>query len=349
MTRATLIVAAYNVAPYLPRCLESVLAQTERSIQVVVVDDGSTDATPGIADRYAVQDPRIQVIHQENLGLSGARNAGLTAAIGEYVCFVDGDDWVEPGMVQFMTERCEASRSQAVIAGAVVDFHDESDRLTHAEIQLPARGVLRRGSPLGVDVVDDSFLNLLGYAWNKVYQREWLLGVGTRFEEGLTLVEDAVFNAQVLGAADRVALARSAFVHYVQRPRPSLGNARDDSFLALRWRAISGVDSFLEAWGVDEEARRRRRASASGLALWSALRAVANSPDPQAPLKRMLREPTVVDLVKSAMAVPQSECRGQWAAFTVGHGWYGLALLPMAAHRVIKRLAASIRRPSGGR
>ena len=89
----SVIVAVYNIEEYLPRCVDSILAQTYRNLEIILVDDGSKDQSGSICDSYAEKDRRIKVIHKKNGGLSDARNAGMDAATGEYIGFVDGDDW----------------------------------------------------------------------------------------------------------------------------------------------------------------------------------------------------------------------------------------------------------------
>ena len=102
----SVIVTAYNIERYLPRCLDSLIAQTYQRLEIIVVDDGSTDRTGQICDRYAAECPRISVIHKENGGPSAARNAGVKIAKGDYIGYVDGDDWVEPDMYEEMLRAC---------------------------------------------------------------------------------------------------------------------------------------------------------------------------------------------------------------------------------------------------
>lgn len=96
----SIIVPVYNVAEYLPQCIESICCQTYADLEIILVDDGSTDDSPAICDAYAVKDKRIQVIHKENGGPSAARKMGIAAAHGEYISCVDSDDWIEPDMLQ---------------------------------------------------------------------------------------------------------------------------------------------------------------------------------------------------------------------------------------------------------
>ena len=90
----SIIVPVYNVEPYLPRCIDSILAQTYNDLEIILVDDGSPDRSSAICDEYARMDVRVRVIHQENAGLSGARNAAIRVASGEYIGFVDSDDYI---------------------------------------------------------------------------------------------------------------------------------------------------------------------------------------------------------------------------------------------------------------
>ena len=96
----SVIVPAYNIAPYVERCVNSILNQTYKNVEVMLIDDGSTDDTPAIADRLAEQDNRVRVFHIENKGVSNARNTALNNLTGEYISIIDGDDWVEPTLFE---------------------------------------------------------------------------------------------------------------------------------------------------------------------------------------------------------------------------------------------------------
>ena len=95
MPKISIIVPIYNVAPYLRQCMDSIIQQTYPNIEIICVDDGSTDESGTIADEYAKKDSRVRVIHQENQGLSAARNAGYSRSTGEYIMYLDSDDWID--------------------------------------------------------------------------------------------------------------------------------------------------------------------------------------------------------------------------------------------------------------
>ena len=104
MPRLSVIVPVYNVETFLPACIDSILSQTFRDLELILIDDGSPDACGRICDKYAEKDTRVRVIHQENRGVSAARNAGLQIASGEYIGFVDPDDWITPEMYAMLLE-----------------------------------------------------------------------------------------------------------------------------------------------------------------------------------------------------------------------------------------------------
>lgn len=119
----SVIVPIYRVERYLSKCVESILNQTYRHLEIILVDDGSPDGSGAICDEFAEKDSRIRVIHKENGGLSDARNAGIQVAGGEYLAFVDGDDWIEPDMYEAMLGLTEKYGAKLVCAGR----YDEND------------------------------------------------------------------------------------------------------------------------------------------------------------------------------------------------------------------------------
>ena len=120
MDTISVIVPVYNVAPFLPACLDSVLAQSHAALEIILVDDGSTDESPALCDAYAQRDSRVKVIHQPNGGVAAARNAGLAAATGEWIGWVDPDDRVEPDFFSYLLENALAHNADMAVCGVKV-------------------------------------------------------------------------------------------------------------------------------------------------------------------------------------------------------------------------------------
>ena len=111
----SIIVPVYNIESYLPKCVDSILVQTYKDFEIILVDDGSTDTSGQIFDEYAAKDRRIKVIHKNNGGVTTARNYGLREAVGDWIMYIDGDDWIEPKTLELFTDYADANRADIVI------------------------------------------------------------------------------------------------------------------------------------------------------------------------------------------------------------------------------------------
>lgn len=207
--RISVIVPVYNVAAWLPRCVDSILAQTCENLEILLVDDGSADDSGRICDAYAEKDPRIRVIHKENGGLSSARNAGLDLASGEYIGFVDSDDWIEPEMYAEMLARMEKYDAQLVCAGRydVDGGTGEKTRGLCPEREECISGEELAGRIFLWDHCDSS-------ACDKLYRRELFDGI--RYPEGKTC-EDIPVTYRLALKARRAVLCDRPFYNYFHR------------------------------------------------------------------------------------------------------------------------------------
>lgn len=206
------IVPVYNAAAYLPACVDSILAQTQPNFEVLLVNDGSTDGSGSLCDAYAAQDARVKVFHQANLGVSVARNVGLCAVQGTWVCFVDSDDQIAPTLIQQLLPRFEnyelvcfgrqllqGETCQPVLYGS--SFALDGD----ARLAWMA-GMLNPDRPAEYD-----FTRLAtASCWGKLYHRALLERLEASFQPGLVFGEDMLFNLQVFRGA------QNAF--YTDRP-----------------------------------------------------------------------------------------------------------------------------------
>ena len=161
----SIVVPVYNVSRYLPQCLESVLSQTYQNIEVLIVDDGSTDGSGSICDRFAERDPRIRVIHTDNRGLSAARNLGLESISGAFISFIDSDDWIEPNTVETLVKAALQTKADVVTMKACMEYVGKT---SYPQVVKKRSHVYRGG-----DILAAYAEGLLGNAaWNKLYRAE---------------------------------------------------------------------------------------------------------------------------------------------------------------------------------
>ena len=135
--KLSVIVPVYNVENEIKKCLDSLISQTIKNIEIIVVDDGSTDNSPVLVDQYSKQYNNIRVIHQSNRGLSGARNAGLNVASGEYISFIDSDDYVDLNMFKTMVEYAEKYDADIAVCGRIDEYPDPSKNKNSYTLEKP--------------------------------------------------------------------------------------------------------------------------------------------------------------------------------------------------------------------
>ena len=220
----SVIVPAYNVGRYVRRALESILVQTCRDFELLVVDDGSTDDTPGILDRIAERDVRVDVFHLENGGAAAARNYALDRARGKYVIFVDADDWAEPTMIEEMVAAAERDRLELLIAGFYIEtFYGEGHQLTELKSRPSCTYTTQHAFRADAYRLFDE--NLLYTPWNKLFLRERIERLGVRFKP--TFWDDFPFVLDYIRDVERVGVTERAYYHFIRE--------REDSETA-RWR-----------------------------------------------------------------------------------------------------------------
>ena len=210
----SLILPAYNVAPYLERCLRSILTQGMTDYEIILVDDGSRDETPRICDDYAAKHDRVRVIHKENGGLASARNVGLGQAQGEYVWFIDSDDWIEQDALATLRKACGTDAD-------VVKFgYSRLENGVHKAYQSAVSAGEYRGG--AVDALLQAAFTRAGMyqlsACSHVYRREFLQAHGVTFvSERVICSEDYLFNLQLLSRVKHVILLEQSLYVYNMR------------------------------------------------------------------------------------------------------------------------------------
>ena len=214
--RLSIIIPVYNAEDYLARCVSSIMAQDFDSYEVILVDDGSSDSSSLICDRYSSSDVRIQTIHKNNSGVSSARNAGIELAKGEYLMFVDSDDALMPGALKSMFEGLDG---EDMVLGGYVKY---IDTLPCKEM-IPLRDVSYRENQMDIFFSDNIRRNceMLDAPWAKMFRRKAVAGL--RFSEKLSYAEDKLFVFAFLAACSSVKSVTLPVYAYYVRPG-SLGS-----------------------------------------------------------------------------------------------------------------------------
>lgn len=278
----SLVVPVYNVAAYLPRCLESLASAPAATTEVILVDDGSTDECPHILADWARAHPNARVVRQANGGLAAARNTGLERARGRYLSFVDSDDYFDPGYHERLAALCEAHELDLAIGNASYHFEGRrADQPIYGD--APPAGVVRGAELLRYRLRNR---NLLHMVWMHLYRRAWLERRALRFVPGL-IHEDVPWTTRALLLAERAAYDATPGYHYRQRVRrfapedldrrlgaileSSIHNARALDALAadlagdaelqrlLRWQLVDGGLSMFHKLRQFSEPRLRRK------------------------------------------------------------------------------------------
>lgn len=207
----SVIITAYNIVKYLEKCVESVIGQTYKDLEIIIVDDGSSDGTEKLCDGLLLKDSRIVVVHKENGGLSDARNAGLDIAKGEYISFIDGDDYIDKEMYEYMIAAFGDRTDISFVACGVIKYYSNSDfreMLVSDKFKIYDRKQAYRGFfKTGEDTIGNS-------SCNKLYRYE--LFENLRFKKGI-VCEDIELIYQLLDRCSYVACVPKAFYHYMYR------------------------------------------------------------------------------------------------------------------------------------
>lgn len=243
----SLIIPIYNASTYLAFSLESLLSQPFQDFELILVDDGSTDASPSICDEYAAKDERIRVLHEPHSGVANSRQVGLEAAKGMYILYVDADDQEDPCMIADMYQVAVDQEADMVLC----DYRE----LTHEE------EVYRKQEPTaldGVAVLEDILDGkLYGALWNKMMRREWLLQTKAAFPQRLTMREDLVFLSQCLPYASKIAYIPKAYYGYERRNASALTSHYVNESLAYYQQECLWVDLILENQFLQASTRQR--------------------------------------------------------------------------------------------
>lgn len=248
----SVIIAVYNVEAYLENCLKSLCNQTYSSLEIILIDDGSTDASAALCDYWAKKDFRVKVIHQKNAGVSAARNKGLEIASGVYVTFVDSDDWVEPDFIEELVKNHH--QGEMTVTGYQVDFVQKKQN----------KSVLKTysGDEIcyleKIETVDLFGAGLFSSIWNKLYERERLQKQNIQFPEEMNLGEDIVFNLHYMkDLPGKICMVNKALYHYMRRGESSLDHRYHEKFVEMQKAIYSEFIALIEGMSDNTQAKKK--------------------------------------------------------------------------------------------
>ncbi|MEE0930952.1 MAG: glycosyltransferase [Acutalibacteraceae bacterium] len=209
----SVIVPIYKVEDYLKRCVDSIINQTYNNLEIILVDDGSPDNCPQICDNYAKQDSRIKVVHKKNGGLSDARNAGMKVATGEYISFIDSDDWIDLNTYMLTVEKMIETNSDIGAFNIILVYDDKEispDLSQEFEVM---------NSEQAIETTIDN-IKVRTPVWNKIYKKDLLKDL--EFKKG-KLNEDEFFTFRVLDKANKIVYLHRQNYYYYQRATSIMG------------------------------------------------------------------------------------------------------------------------------
>lgn len=216
----SIIVPVYNAEETLRRCVDSILSQEYRDFELLLVDDGSTDSSGDILDGYAQADSRVRVTHKQNTGVSGTRNVGLDQATGEYIQFLDSDDWITPDATKLLVRSAREHDCDMVIA----DFYRVvGDRVAHKG-DIEDAGVLTR-EEYAACMMESPADYYYGVLWNKLYRRSIICDHGIRMDTQVSWCEDFMFNLEYIYYASSFFALQVPIYYYLKR-KGSLVNSK---------------------------------------------------------------------------------------------------------------------------
>lgn len=221
-TKISIIIPVYNVEKYIKRCIDSVLNQTYSNYEIILVDDGSTDLSGYICDEYSYIDKRVKVIHQNNGGLSGARDSGIKEVTGDYIMFVDSDDWIEQNTLQVLSKEILIGNYDLIIYGYIMEFiYDECKNVyvsPNLNIYNNAKDYVKQYSHYRSN-------GIFGFVWNKLYKADVIKKNDIFFEE-YVFPEDVFFNFKFLPYCKNIKVIDNVLYHYIHQSMQTLSKTQ---------------------------------------------------------------------------------------------------------------------------
>ena len=249
--KVSIIMPVYKVEEYVGKAIESIQAQTLKEWEFLIVDDGTPDRSGEICDEYAARDERIHVIHKENGGAPSARNMAIEIAKGEYMYFMDSDDWAEPTMLEDMYNLAKRDNAQLVVAGFYIDtYYDKENYVTDnflvEDAVYPNKEAFRKNAYKLFDK------NLLYTPWNKLFESKYIMENNLRFPK--TFWDDIPFNVSIVRNVERVTVTSKQYYHFLRARSESETAAYRPGMYEKREEEHGWMINLYKEWHVGDSA-----------------------------------------------------------------------------------------------
>ncbi|MBC2871085.1 glycosyltransferase [Acetanaerobacterium sp. MSJ-12] len=244
MAFLSIIIPVYNAEKTVGYSIESVLAQKWDDIEIIVVDDGSSDGSLTICKEYEKKDTRIKVIHQENGGPGAARNTGLQNAKGDYIAFVDADDYIENEMYDILLEKLCSTDADVAICGYIREYYKGEHLSACKKVTTESAEVSKKAWRQYFD--EWYYKNYFNVLWNKIYKKEVIENYNILFQTDIYNGEDLIFNLSYFAHIQKVVVLDQALYHYVERRGDSLTHRCDPSFFKNKIYLFEAVSKFCQ-------------------------------------------------------------------------------------------------------
>ena len=244
MCKVSVIVPIYNDENFIKQCITSIQNQTLKDIQIICVDDGSTDTTPAILEEMEKEDPRLLVLAQENQGAGAARNLGMQHAEGDFISFLDSDDVFDPCMMERMVEKAEKERLDIVVCRAD-RFQSDSGSREPMDWSIHEDWLPDHSPFNSLDIKWNFFETFVWWPWDKLFRRDFLNRTGLHFQS-LRTTNDLFFTAAAMLLARRIAVLDKILVHQRVGIPSSLSSTREESWDNF-YKALIKLRTFMKA------------------------------------------------------------------------------------------------------
>lgn len=252
MAEVSIIVPVYQVENYIRQCVDSILAQTFTDFELILVDDGSKDQSGKICDEYAGMDQRVKVIHKENGGVAAARNSGIACACGNYLCFVDADDWIEDTMIEKCIFQLKENDADMLRHGHTMELWKDEKCVNEEKKNAPDFTKALTHNQIA-EQMERFWQNCSNYVWNYFFTKE-AIGV-IRFPE-IRISEDHIFVLKVLENCKKICFLSEDSYHYCMRMGSSANRWQEEG-IECQLEMIQACHHFMDSFGIDAERKKK--------------------------------------------------------------------------------------------